>query len=284
MCAALLAAEQVAGAADLEVERGDAEAAAEIAELLDRRSRLRATGDSDFFRRNQQIGIRRPIAAADAAAQLIELRQAVAIGAIDDDRVGVGDVEAVLDDRRREQDVGLVRHEIEHRALERVLAHLAVADDDARVGHEPLQQVAHRVDRLDAVVDEEHLAAARHLVANRAHDHGRVELHDVGLDRQAVLRRRLDDRHVADADQRHVQRARNRRRRHRQHVDLLAHLLDALLVRDAEALLLVDDQQAEVLELHVLRQQAVRADDDVEPAGGERLERFLDLLLACGSG
>ena len=57
--------------------------------------------------------------------------------------------------------------------------------------------------------------------------------------------------------------------RHRQHVDLLAHLLDALLVRDAEALLLVDDQQPEIAELHVLRQQAVRADDDVDLAGGE---------------
>ena len=105
-----------------------------------------------------------------------------------------------------------------------------------------------------------------------------IELDDVGLNREAILRRRLDDRHVADADQRHVQRARNRRRRHRQHVDLLAHLLDALLVRDAEALLLVDDQQAEIAELHVLRQQPMRADEDVEPAGGELLESLLDLL------
>ena len=39
---ALLAAEQVAGAANLEVERRDAEAAAEIAELLDRRQPLLA--------------------------------------------------------------------------------------------------------------------------------------------------------------------------------------------------------------------------------------------------
>ena len=43
---ALLAAEQVAGAADFEVERGDAESAAEVAELLDRRQRRRAIGDS----------------------------------------------------------------------------------------------------------------------------------------------------------------------------------------------------------------------------------------------
>ena len=85
-------------------------------------------------------------------------------------------------------------------------------------------------------------------------------------------------------DERHVQRPRNRRRRHRQHVDLLAHLLDALLVRDAEALLLVDDQQAEVAERHVLRQQPMGADDDVDLAGGEVGEDLLLFLLACGSG
>ena len=66
----------------------------------------------------------------------------------------------------------------------------------------------------------------------------------------------------------------------RQHVDLLAHLLDALLVRHAEALLLVDDEQAEIAKLHVLRQQPVRADDDVDLAAGELLERSpSDLLL-----
>jgi hypothetical protein len=43
------------------------------------------------------------------------------------------------------------------------------------------------------------------------------------------------------------------RRGHRQHVDLLAHLLDALLVRTPKPLLLVDDEQPEILELHVLR-------------------------------
>ena len=177
-----------------------------------------------------------------------------------------------------------MRHEVEHGALERVLVHLAVADDDARFRHQPLQEVAERVDRLDAVVHEEDLPAARHLVADRARDHRLIELDDVGLNREAILRRRFDDRHVADADQRHVERARNRRRRHRQHVDALAHLLDALLVRDAEALLFVDDQQSEIAELDVLREQPVRADEDVEASAGGGFERRLDLLLRCGSG
>ena len=107
--AALLAAEQVAGAANLEVERRDAEAAAEIAELLDRGEPLLRDRRQVVFRRNQQIRVGRPIGSADAAAQLIELRQAVPIGAVDDDRVGVRDVEAVFDDRRRQQHVELLR-------------------------------------------------------------------------------------------------------------------------------------------------------------------------------
>ena len=82
-----------------------------------------------------------------------------------------GNVEPVLDDRRRQQDVELPRDEVEHRPLERVLAHLAVADDDPRLRHQPLDQVADREDRLDPVVDEVHLPAARQLVADRAADH-----------------------------------------------------------------------------------------------------------------
>ena len=88
-------------------------------------------------------------------------------------------------------------------------------------------------------------------------------------------------RDVADAQQRQVQRPRDRRRRHRQHVDRRPQLLEPLLVLDAEALLLVDDDQAQVLELHVLRQQPVRADDDVDLAVREPLERLLLLAAAA---
>ena len=43
----------------------------------------------------------------------------------------------------------------------------------------------------------------------------------------------------------------------------------ALLLLDAEALLLVDDHEPEVLRLHVAREQPVRADQDVDLALGE---------------
>ena len=49
--------------------------------------------------------------------------------------------------------------------------------------------------------------------------------------------------------------------------------LIASLWRDAEALLLVDDEQAEVLERDVLGQQPVGADDDVDLAVDARRRR-----------
>ena len=119
---------------------------------------------------------------------------------------------------------------------------------------------------LDAVVDVEDLPAARELALHRLADHLLVAAGDDRAHGAAVDRRRRDEREVAQARDGHLQRARDGRRREREHVDLRAELLDALLVRDAEALLLVDDEEAEVLEVHVLREEAVRADDDVDLA------------------
>ena len=50
---------------------------------------------------------------------------------------------------------------------------------------------------------------------------------------------------------------------------------------DAEALLLVDDDEAEVLELDVLLQQAVRADDDVDARPSARPATIVALLLVA---
>ena len=127
---------------------------------------------------------------------------------------------------------------------------------------------------------EEHLPAALDLVADRLADDLRIELDDVGLNRQAVLGRRLDDGHVADADQRHVERPRDRRRAHREHVHLPPQLLDPLLVRDAEPLLLVHHQQAEIAELDVFRQQAMRPDDRIDLARGQIGQRLFLFGLA----
>ena len=48
-------------------------------------------------------------------------------------------------------------------------------------------------------------------------------------------------------------------------------------VRHAEALLLVNDDEAQVAESDVLRQEPVRADDDVQLAVAQLVDRLADL-------
>ena len=49
-------------------------------------------------------------------------------------------------------------------------------------------------------------------------------------------------------------------------------------MRHAEALLLVDDEQAEIVKMNVLLQQLVRADDQIDLANGQVVERLFLLL------
>ena len=70
--------------------------------------------------------------------------------------------------------------------LQLVLAHLAVADDDAGGGNEFLDLGGDFVDGLDAVVDEVDLAAALQLHLDGGADQLLVELGDDGLDGHAV--------------------------------------------------------------------------------------------------
>ena len=212
----------------------------------------------------EQVGVRPAVGSAHPAAQLVELRQAERVGADDDDRVGIRDVEAGLDDGGAHQDVEPPVVEVEHHPLEHPLGHLAVADGDPRAGHQAPHALGGRLDRLDAVVDVEDLPAAVELAADRVAHQPVVVLRDPRLDREAGLRRRLDHRQVADADEGEVQGARDRRGRQGQHVDLAPHRLDALLVRHAEALLLVHDEQAEIGEADVLREDPMRPDQDVD--------------------
>src|SRR5580658_4333218 len=98
--------------------------------------------------------------AAYAAAQLVKFRQAEAVGTVDEDSVGLGDVQTVFDDSCSHHYVGFISYEFEHDAFELFFAHLAVADDYASFGNEFLNEGSERIYRFDAVVDEIDLAVA----------------------------------------------------------------------------------------------------------------------------
>ena len=80
----------------------------------------------------QQVGVGLVVAAADAAAQLVQLGQAKFVGAVDRDGVGVGDVDAGFDDGRAQQHIEALLVKIAHHLLQLAFAQLAVRHADAR--------------------------------------------------------------------------------------------------------------------------------------------------------
>ena len=101
----LLRAEQLSGAADLEVAHGDREAGAELGVVGEGReagaSLRRQLGGVGI----EEVRMRQEIRAANAPADLVELGEAEGIGPFDDERVRLRDVEARHDDRGRNEHV-----------------------------------------------------------------------------------------------------------------------------------------------------------------------------------
>ncbi len=114
-----------------------------------------------------------------------------------------------------------------------------------------------------------HLATTQQLTQQCLLDRALVLLHDEGAYRQAARWRRGDDRQVAHARHRHVQRTRDRRGGEGEDVHLAAQGLELFLLTHAKAVLFVDDGQAQVLEAHIVLQQLVGADEDVDLAFGQ---------------
>ena len=226
--------------------------------------------------------------AADATAQLVQLGESEALGVFDDHDRRVRDVDADFDDRRRDEDVELPAREGVHDPIFVVRLHPAVQERDS-IGREDvlLQVIGHFGGRpeidlcrfLDERVDDVGLPAEIELLP-----HELVDLVPPRFgfgDRLDRLSARWHLPHHGDVEiavGRERQRARNRRGRHHQDVRMHAFRAQRGALHDAEAVLLVDDRQAQLSELDRFFDEGVRADDEVQRAAGElglRLRRFL---------
>ena len=131
------------------------------------------------------------------------------------------------------------------------------------------------VDALGALDERAHdvgLTAGRHLVAQALVDARPLERArpDTGrLDRRAPGGQLPQLRLVEVAVEEHRRGARDGRRRHHEHVRVVALPPQHVALLDAEAVLLVDHREAEAREPDTLLEQGVGADDDVDLAGVE---------------
>ena len=185
----------------------------------------------------------------------MQLGQAQPVRVLDDQGVHVGDVDAGFDDGGAHQHLNFAVGHLLHHGAELPLGHFPVGNADGHVLPQPLAQPpGSGLDVLHPVVQVINLAAPAQLPADGLSDDGPLMLHHIGLHRLAVVGRLLDGAHVPDAGQGHVQGPGDRGGGQGQGVHLLGPLPELLLVGHAEALLLVDDQQAQVVKFQVLLQ------------------------------
>src|SRR5258708_738601 len=165
--AAFLGAQHVACAEEFEIEGSDFETRTEIREFFQRGEA--AAGDRREFdlRRKHQVSVGAPVGSSDSSTQLIELREPEPVGAVDQNRVAQRNIEAVLDDRGRNQYVGFVVHEFQHHFFQFAFRHLSVADDNSGFRNKRLDLGGNFPDGVHAVVDEIDLAPALQFLLDR---------------------------------------------------------------------------------------------------------------------
>ena len=236
------------GAADFQIGRCDAEARTQLGELLNgRQALLRVVGQRPFIG-DQKVGIGLVAASSDAAAQLVQLREAERVGPIDEDGVGVGHIDAGLDDGGGNQHIRLAAEKFQHHGFQRFGIHLSMRHDHARFGNELMQPGPGPLHRLHPIMDKVDLAASSELPEDGFSNQLVVGADDLCANGQAAGRGRVDDREIPHARHGHLQGAGNRRGGERQDVDLRAQLFQPFLVFDAEPLFLIDDHQTEIAE------------------------------------
>ena len=153
-------------------------------------------------------------------------------------------VNAGLNDGGGHQNVNLVLLEGEHDVFHLTSAHLTVSHTHASLWSRLLHASHCLINSGYAVGHVVHLTFSLQLASNSSGNKIRVVLAHHHLNRFSARRRRQNQAHVTHATHGHLHGARNWRCRERQHVYLLAHVLELLFMLHAKALLFVDDNQA----------------------------------------
>src|SRR5450759_285645 len=233
---------------------------------------LYSSAASDVYKRQhdamgiENISIGMTLSTTYPATPLIELGKSQTLSLVDDDRVDVGEIESCFDDGGRNEDIVLAFVEVQHDLFQNFTPQLPMCYRDAGLGKQSSEQCKPGLDVIDAVVDKVNLPVTLQLGTNSSRQLLLVEGHQERPDGIPADRWGVDEGDVPDTYNRRFQRARDRRSAESQHIHLSFHLLDLLFVQDAEELFLVDNHQANVLEVARHVQDLVRTDSDVDPA------------------
>ena len=222
----------------------------------------------------------RAVSPTDAPAQLVELRETEALGALDHHGGGGRHVHTHLDHRRGEQQPRLAAPEVVHRrgalrggklAVQRRALHAggALGERHAPALAEPAERglVGGVVRRADRGEDDVRLAALGQLLPQPRHRRLAASGGDHRRRHRAPARGQLvDHRQVEVAVGGQGERARDGRGAHHQQVGPVPLLLEQPALAHPEAVLLVDHHQRQVLERDALLQERLGPDHQLDLA------------------
>ena len=171
---------------------------------------------------------------------------------MDDHRIDIGNIESCLNDRRRHQHINITIDEIKHNLLKLMLLHLSMCKCHVRFRHKARDLVRNILDIIDAVVHIIHLSLSGQFPHDCLPYHFLIVFHNIGLDRLTLSGCFLKHAHITDTDKTHMKCPRNRCSSQCQHIHILFHLLDFLLMAHAEPLFLIDDQKSKILVFDIL--------------------------------
>ena len=221
----------------------------------------------------------------------MQLRQAEPLGVLDQHHRRVRHVHAHLDYRCGHQYLGLVAHKAAHLPVLGFGRHLSVHHAHFPFREKPDEPFTALLDAFQVKffillyqrIDHIDLTAGLEFVGDQT-----INLHPVVLvsqarvNRFAARRQFIDHRHVKIAVKGHGQRARYRRRRHDQNMRSRCPLAPHPgTLSHAESVLFIDHGDTELMELDLLLQQSMRADQNVDLTV---FERRMQLPARLGAG
>ena len=136
------------------------------------------------------------LGAPNATAQLIKVRQTETIRAINDNGVGIWNIQAAFDDGGADQNVDFSADKTMHHRFQFIGIHLTVAKFHPRIWAKIGDAVADLFDCLHPIVQEKNLALAFQFTIDRVANDPFIVTANHRFDRKPVLRWRFDCRHI----------------------------------------------------------------------------------------
>ena len=148
------------------------------------------------LRRRDQIAEGLSVAPPDPTPHLVQIGQAEVLGLVDQNGIGIGDVQSVLHNGRADQHIEASFHEAQEQLFQFLSLHLTVPYGHPCIWYDPLDHARHFSDVLHPVVYEEDLSATFEFEGNGIPDPGLIKGDELGVDRLAIGRWRGHDAEV----------------------------------------------------------------------------------------